>query len=477
MEVTVDDVLAFRGEVREASGAIVEQEQHGLVDCETILFTEDEVVLNRVLRVVPFSQPSEPSEGPLRRTLSSVVSFGKSSNSRNGLAAADGGPVAYPSNCPRAVTSICFVLQSTWGDPSFVGLSALRLRDITGSDVTALIDRCFVARPSGKRDSHDAEVTALFDGDSCSACAWAFESGLELVVTLQQPVDLGFIEVANYSLGKRTHCGAKSVEVFLSQSQQRGEMNVAAQFAKLWDRDDGFFSMQGLVQITPDGGIALRKAPAQLVTLRYQSFDLSLVGGLGGGGVTQSMSQSMVIRATSAMRRARMSSLPIPEWLEAFQPQTPLLPVAYVFKVAATIVADTPHALKAQLKLWTMDASRVCTFYGDDCSPIPPGTFAFEGLVDIASSSDAVEGMQQAIVSLFAVADAPQALAATTFNVPLSSKVAGAAWVESICMCADDTIIFQSEEQEAHPAVEGAVIRPVIFFSLDEKLLADLRGI
>lgn len=227
-------------------------------------------------------------------------------------------PTQYPARCPRGITSLCFLFLTTWGDTQSIGLSGLRFRDGHGDVLpgdTAICDWA-VRYPSGAhRDPQlmqqlATEVPCLWDGCATTACTLPFEPAMQLVLIFSRPVDtLGFLEVANYSIGDRTYCGVKEARVFLSSSSSSsftprsseavggppGEgpspplqtagtplaSTMGTVYEQLWTVATSPQSRQalqqaGVFEVTPSEGVSLRKAPARLAQPRFQTYDLSL---------------------------------------------------------------------------------------------------------------------------------------------------------------------------------------------------------
>ncbi|CCW65102.1 unnamed protein product [Phytomonas sp. EM1] len=394
---------------------------------------------------------------------------------------------AYPSQCPKQVSSACFMFLSTWGDTQYVGLSGLRLRDAHGNSICAGLKGVFVQYPDGshvtlaEQEAFKTQVGHLFDECPDTACLLPFFPGMELVLVFDTAIEtLGFLDVANYSVGEHTYCGAKEVRLFLSlglpfpSAPQRGPEHPPPPliYEHLWTLASSGSSRRVLQQarvleVTPSEGVALRKAPAHFRRARFQTYDLSLgnpYGGeiegaeWGGGGGSANVEQmdrfyigvgpgtggdaastgvgffkdaegpkmqcvptlagatssregsltaSMNIRATMAMRRARMLLRDWPDWLLDYQPYiTPLLPVGYVLKVCLTVCArsvgssvglptttsgtnpnkageaarslfpGSVDSLKAYLKEWILQPFASCAFVNEDgrvIRAVPPG--------------------------------------------------------------------------------------------------------
>lgn len=307
----------------------------------------------------------------------------------------------YPSRCPKQVRSVCFMLLATWGDPQTIGLSGLRFRDASGNLIRQGIANCFVQYPpafaedvSVPTDEIERQMSYLFDENANTACTLPFAPAVQLVIVFDAPIpSLGFLEVANYSVGEKTFCGVKEVRLFLAEGEKttanddgRAQQEAEAKrFRSLWTFASSSESREALkkghvVEVTPPDGVSLRKAPAHLSVPRFQTYDLSLQGGAAGetdawgdtvgpdttigigpgtGGSSEmsgvrhgavggyfatsfanSLNASMNIRAAMAMKRARMVLRDRPEWLLEYQPYiTPLLPVGYVCKVRLHICA------------------------------------------------------------------------------------------------------------------------------------------
>ncbi|CUE99344.1 Hypothetical protein, putative [Bodo saltans] len=567
IEMTVDDQLIFRGEIAESNGGNVGNVPAAspeFEDCETILFTEDKTILERLFVEMSHNHsphyPQHAAEdsaatGALLRNSTTTDGYGaRGSRHRGGGGVADvvrtsiafapsapllsqqfsemfspmvyGGktgagdmgppsvaslktqvgvssPCAFPSAAPKRVTSICIQVVSTWGDANFVGLSGIRLRDPSGNPIFN-VSQVLINRPSGKKDdAGDAEFAALLDNDPNTACVWAYESGIQLVIVFQQPVDLGFIEIANYSLGRKTYCGVKCARVFTSTmpivsiatgggggSSHHASSSVANQhlaflYASLWDQEAGaqLSSTGGLCELTPgDEGITLRKSPATMATLRFQSFDVSLASshGGGGGGGAHSLRLSMNTRAAVAIRRARQSLLDPPQWLLDHQAYLPsILPVAYVFKVTIALYGkSSARTFKHLLTAWASRPHDALTFMNDSGQFVNPQEDELwcEGQVTVLDSKGGDEGdnngdddleddgIAKVAVTLIFVSDSLFAIAALFLRAPLilfdDSAInnanhsntppapgdAGTSWVQSVRVFADDTLVYRGRD-------------------------------
>eukprot|EP00796_Vickermania_ingenoplastis_P003951 gene3951-2814_t len=299
--------------------------------------------------------------------------------------------VVYPARCPKRIRSICFMFLATWGDPRTIGLSGLRFRNATGNLITQAVSAWRVQYPDGSHsDPEDVvafteQVGYLFDENSHTACTIPFHPAVQLVIVFEEPIpSLGFLEVANYSVGEKTFCGVKEVRLFLAEGDPAEDgMGTITQAQREIDRyrllwtyatspESRNLLKQGRVfEVTPSSGVSLRKAPAYLSVPRFQTYDLSLQGGaagepevdawgdvvdmksdtsigigpgtggmfgednadqrgpLGGGNLAggyfatsfaNSLNASMNIRAAMAMKRARMMLQERPEWLLEYQP-------------------------------------------------------------------------------------------------------------------------------------------------------------
>ncbi|ESL06272.1 hypothetical protein TRSC58_06056 [Trypanosoma rangeli SC58] len=431
----------------------------------------------------PFSCRS--AAGLLAKNTTSVSGAGRRRLSRS---------PSTQSGCPTDVTSICFFLLGTWGDTEQIGLSGLRFRDAQGDMVSQHISHWYVMFPSQARAQAGDEVGAwedklvyLFDENAETALTLPFEPCIELIFVFDAPLPtLGFVEVANYSLGEHTFSGVKEARLFVSSATPGWSADaLVAAYSTLWSANAAFMqttlTSHGIVEVTPEAGVSLRKAPAFLSIPRFQVYDLSLATGLRAmatGGVTfyssltRSLSASMNIRAEMALRRARMSLKPRPNWLLEYQAYlTPLLPVAYVLKVSLLLGARSAVELKKYAKEWMMHPLRACTFAdengetirvssraGGGCGNEANHTFVTECLFTAhptalqedaeAAAAAARAGIHasvlQASVSLVYVSDSPFCLSVLTLNCPLLQEGGCVAWVRQVRVFMDDTLVFDS---------------------------------
>ncbi|CCW70715.1 unnamed protein product [Phytomonas sp. Hart1] len=204
---------------------------------------------------------------------------------------------AYPSECPKQVRSACFMLLSTWGDTEHIGLSGLRLRDAHGNCISASLRSASVQYPDGsymtleKQRSFQNQVRHLFDECPDTACVLPFFPGMELLLIFDKPIEtLGFLDIANYSVGTHTYCGVKEVRLFLSvgssSSFSTAEHGLSEPpqpliYQHLWTlassrRSRRVLQQAGVLEITPSEGVVLRKAPVNFNRARFQTYDLSL---------------------------------------------------------------------------------------------------------------------------------------------------------------------------------------------------------
>ncbi|CAG9576518.1 conserved hypothetical protein [Leishmania major strain Friedlin] len=121
-------------------------------------------------------------------------------------------------------------------------------------------------------------------------CLLPFQSTMQLVFIFRDPISsLGFLDVANYSVGDQTGCGVKDARVFFAEEAEEGATAAtsprpsAEVFRQLWYVGASSQSRHALAaarvyEVTPSAGVTLRKAPAFLDSARFQSYDVSLYG-------------------------------------------------------------------------------------------------------------------------------------------------------------------------------------------------------
>ncbi|GET89557.1 hypothetical protein, conserved [Leishmania tarentolae] len=124
----------------------------------------------------------------------------------------------------------------------------------------------------------------------CDPCLLPFQSAMQLVFIFRDPIsELGFLDVANYSVGDQTCCGVKEARVFFAEQAEGGTTAAtwrcpsAEVFRHLWHVGASSQSRHALAaarvyEVTPPDGVTLRKAPAFLDSARFQSYDVSLHG-------------------------------------------------------------------------------------------------------------------------------------------------------------------------------------------------------
>ncbi|KAF5219659.1 hypothetical protein ECC02_007397 [Trypanosoma cruzi] len=562
LEMTVDDELVFRGEIAPNNGDVVPFHRVGLENCENILFTEEPRVLRRLLagpatetfvQGRPWGKERRTTIGVLPReiighsTTISTVLFGTVNEDKSkrmgsersvlipaavpvhakgkhiivhnslgnfenatatlvtGIEHQTSGSLSMSSRYPQNVTSLCFLLLGTWGDTEKIGLSGLRFRDAQGDMVSQRIAHWYVRFPSQRHESDVGEkwedqLVYLFDENAETAFTLPCEQGIEVIFIFDTPLPtLGFVEVANYSLGEHTFSGVKEARLFLSSATPNWSPDaLVAAYSALWEINTATscttLNLHGIFEATPEEGVSLRKAPSFLSIPRFQVYDLSLAAELrafeGGSGalrnsLTHSLSASMTIRAEMALRRARMALKPRPEWFLEYQSYlTPLLPVAYVLKVSFGICARSAMDLRKYAKKWMVNPLRACTFadengetiqvcsrdgakdtegHGGDVAggvSMSENTHAFvteclftprpnalqedEEAAVVAAQAGIRVSLFQASLSLVYVSDSPFCLSLLTLNRPLLQEEECAAWVRQIRVFMDDALVFDS---------------------------------
>ncbi|EKF36037.1 hypothetical protein MOQ_002303 [Trypanosoma cruzi marinkellei] len=578
LEMTVDDKLVFRGEIAPNNGDVVPFHRVGLENCENILFTEEPRVLQRLLAAPAMETPVQggvwgkerritigvsPREVTGYSTTTSTVLFGTINEDKSKRMGGEGSvviPAALPVHakskhmivhnspgnlssatatpvtgighqtsgslcmsfrCPQNVTSICFLFLGTWGDTEKMGLSGLRFRDAQGDMVSHRIAHWYVRFPSQRHENDVGEkwedqLVYLFDENAETAFTLPCEQGIEVIFIFDTPLPtLGFVEVANYSLGEHTFSGVKEARLFLSSATPNWSPEaLVAAYSALWEINTTAsrtkLKLHGIFEVTPEEGVSLRKAPAFLSIPRFQVYDLSLVAEVnafaGNSGalrnsLTHSLSASMTIRAEMAMRRARMALKPRPEWFLEYQSYlTPLLPVAYVLKVTLGICARSATELRKYAKKWMVNPLRACTFADENGETIrvcsrdgakdtagrggdvaggssrSENTHAFvtECLLtlhpnalqeDVEAAAVAAQrnicvSLFQASLSLVYVSDSPFCLSLLKLNFPLIQEDECAAWVRQIRVFMDDALAFDSGDVGAPRRAPSATVGP-----------------
>lgn len=299
-------------------------------------------------------------------------------------------PSSDPASCPKNVTSVCIGIQSTWGDPHFVGISGIRFYTASGEQIFNVVQMA-IARPptalTGYSETEmaslvafDAEVAAIADEDPSTACVWRFQDQMQLRVRFDPPVpSLGFIEIANYGISGSTQCGVKAAQIFVSSTLP---LSI---YEKLWQSSTLPPGVSMLT--TSDTPLIIRKSPNQMNLLKYQSFDLSMESGgkegiRGASSLTSSLTASMAARAKTELKRARMSLFDGPPADPNVLPHgvavaSSLLPQGYVIKlelglsITASNLADLKPLLKAIVKEGISRTHQsAITLFDEDCQPI-----------------------------------------------------------------------------------------------------------
>jgi len=169
LEILLDSVPIFVGEIRRAPGLLTDPEQA----CEHILFTQDE----RVLQVIEendwlpahlplddvdeeaeLSTAEDPSKGALSQDAVLRPPTADPQRQRSSGTGTDGRPITAASTEQRsgraiACESITLAVLSTWGDAFYVGLTALELLDAALEPITIGADQI----DASPRDLNDLE--------------------------------------------------------------------------------------------------------------------------------------------------------------------------------------------------------------------------------------------------------------------------------------------------------------------------------
>jgi len=189
LEILLDDVPIFVGEIRRAPGQLTYPDQA----CEHILFTDDERVLQAVEEHdwlpahLPldddkdeneYSLPVEELDAALRQLAADRPHTADVEGILpvRGSTGADGRPITRASGRAAAHASSCssvtLVIHSTWGDPFYVGLTAIELLDasLQPIPVDAL---CVDASPRDLNDLEDVDddprtIDKLLDEVTCT---------------------------------------------------------------------------------------------------------------------------------------------------------------------------------------------------------------------------------------------------------------------------------------------------------------------
>ena len=343
LEITCDDDLVFRGEVRQASGST----QDIANNYETILFTSSEEALRRIAASLPPVVPhleAHPSQGQLP-VLEDESGYLRRSFIAPRATVLPPSPTKIGST---PITTVEFRIISNWGHLSLVGLSGVLFLDMNGAEVdvaTVQMD------PLPAAHEHTCELSALTDADPNTAWVAPASHGnaLTLTFTFRHSTRLSAIQVANYGLPPDTHIGVKNAAVYF----------------------DGTL-------VTPPDGACLRKAPLHRKgigqTLFYQTFDVSGVtiaaNQRGGSCFSVSLGASATLRAKVAIRRSRLFGIPAPAWLLDVQLcETPLIPVGYVLTVTAAAQPPMPDSTAKSLvdKVEIMDEDGEVVHPSDQC--------------------------------------------------------------------------------------------------------------
>ncbi|KAK7194353.1 hypothetical protein NESM_000351000 [Novymonas esmeraldas] len=228
-------------------------------------------------------------------------------------------PPTAVESCPQHVTAVCVMVLSTWGWTQHVGLSGLRLRDACGDVIDSVRVHCAAVHypdgtsvtrtwgrnhptPATDEDAGGSDPEAVSDADDAgdadlavqlrdllqqqpshtrgsdaAGCRFPFQAAMQLVLVFHRPIAaVGVVDVANFAVGDATSCGAKDVRVFFATAA----LTSAETFRHLWTSSRSSRSQRALAaaqvfEVTPPTGVALRKAPALLDVVRFQSYDVS----------------------------------------------------------------------------------------------------------------------------------------------------------------------------------------------------------
>jgi hypothetical protein len=315
IEVTLDDKHVFRGEVAQATGDA--SPASAAANAETMILSEDEGVLTAVAATLEADVAGDAS---IAAAAAAAAPSPTSTGNTSSLSAAPSGFMSLTHHQRDAsqppvpeTTTLSIEFLDTWGSAVVVGLSAIRLLDADGNDVEDV--QAAVEVPSDVADAFAAggdavggtggastPLSALFDADPQTAWFARLVPGLKLRLDLQAPARIATIQFANAGIFDRS-CGARTVAI----------------------------SRNGSEVLTED--LVLRKSPAALDALLFQTVRLSDLS--GGGAQSTTVASSITARAAIGFKRAAMLQQEWPAFYADAAPAVALLPVGYVFELRA----------------------------------------------------------------------------------------------------------------------------------------------
>jgi len=268
VEMRVDGVLVFRGEVGKAPGNL-----HDALNCaEPVLFTTDAHVIARIeahdaarfehepVAELPSSMLQRPPTAELHDSaqksrqqpwINDVPDSIRNATVRPRTAVLGGGDLGTPGEAvdlsalqdyETAVhplgSEVRLVLHSTWGDRHYIGLNGLQLLDPTGAPLALSVDRIdadpssIATLPQMQRDPRTVDklidgVNATYDDRHMWLAPFSPGKPNTVTVTFPRPVRIGAIKVWNYA-----------------KTPSRGVQSFSIQI-------DGCLAFQGCMRLAP----------------------------------------------------------------------------------------------------------------------------------------------------------------------------------------------------------------------------------
>eukprot|EP01105_Mastigella_eilhardi_P004514 TRINITY_DN1601_c0_g2_i1.p1 TRINITY_DN1601_c0_g2~~TRINITY_DN1601_c0_g2_i1.p1 ORF type:complete len:1195 (+),score=273.20 TRINITY_DN1601_c0_g2_i1:2-3586(+) len=327
IEIELDKELIFCGEIKRAPGNLHQAD----ANAEYILFTSDEAILSTIETndlLAPQSE-AEVETAPRPSTASKEkelephpLDFRGSKEGLRPVTSAARRPLSSkkPSSpspdVPPSVSvkKISFNFRETWGDPYYMGLTAIKLYD-SSFNAIPLDAHNLWANPKDINDltecsGDDRTLDKLVDSSQITTNdhhMWMipFNAGCDhlLVITLNQSVDVAFFRVWNYNKSlEDSFRGAKQVLIYL---------------------DDKL--------VSPPEGVTFRKAPGDACFDFGQCFNLSTLAedNAKGSAIQQAF-------------RSLYSEPPRPEVVRQGY-EARLLPCGYLFKLQFLSTCGDPY--------------------------------------------------------------------------------------------------------------------------------------
>jgi hypothetical protein len=333
VELTLDDRLLFRGELRQATGEGGPQAADD--NAETFVLTEDTATLERIAAALEADLERDLDHDDRREAALTGHDADHGLDAPGGFMSVSGvitSPMMSASTAPVPVcTSLTLEFLNTWGNDVVVGLSAVRLLDEHGEDiddVAAALEvpeehaHLFAPAEEATVDNAGAmggstPLSALFDADPTTAWFARLVPGLKLRLDLGSARRVSAIMIANAGIFDLS-CGARAVRIVRDRAEVLAE------------------------------DLVLRKTPASLRSLLFQTIRLSDLLAAAKEGAT--VRSSITARAAIGLRRAIMLQQAWPEFYAPNAPAVAVLPIGYTFTLCVRIIDDPERSQSPKMQ-------------------------------------------------------------------------------------------------------------------------------